>query len=73
MPFIRFTVSKYYTYIVTLILLFSKIIFTYSYCAEKGLIYIIIAALSSRQPSFYFKYTKLNMRSFCNINSVFKN
>jgi hypothetical protein len=45
---IRFTVFKYYTYIVTLILLFNKIIPTYSCCVEKGLIYIIITALFSR-------------------------
>ena len=44
---------------------------TYSRCTEKGLIYITITALSSRQPSFYAKYTKLNIYSFCNIYLVF--
>ena len=44
---------------------------TYSYYAEKGLIYIVIIAPSSRQPFFYTKYTKLNMRLFCDIRLVF--
>ena len=50
MPPIRFLASKhsaYYSKLVAIILLLSKIIPTYSYCAEKGLIYITIAALSS--------------------------
>ena len=41
---------------------------TYSYYAEKELIYIIIIALLGRQPSFYAKCTKLNIRLFYNIH-----
>jgi hypothetical protein len=44
MPSVRSLISKYYTYIVTLILLFSEIMPTYSYCIVKGLVYIIITA-----------------------------
>jgi hypothetical protein len=47
MPSIKSIVFKYYTYIVTLVLLFNEIIPTYSRYAEKGLVYIAIAALSS--------------------------
>ena len=43
---------------------------TYLQYAEKGLIYIIIIALSSRQPFSYTKYIKLNIYSFYNIHSV---
>ena len=71
MPFIRSLVSKYYTYIVTLILLLSAIIPIYSCYTEKKLVYVIIAALSGCQPSSYFKYIKLNMCSSCNIKLVF--
>jgi hypothetical protein len=42
MPSVRFLVSKHCAYIVALILLLSEIIPTYSCCAVKGLIYIII-------------------------------
>ena len=50
-----------------MILLLSEIIPTYSYYAEKGLVYIIIIALSSRQPFSCVEYIKLNMRSTYNI------
>ena len=70
MPFIRSLAFKYTAYcfkLVAVILSLSEIIPTCSHCAEKGLIYITIVALLSRQPSSYTKYTKLNMRSSCNI------
>ena len=70
MPFIRSSASKRRAYIVTVILLLSKIMPTYSRCMLKGLVYIAIIAFLSRQPSSYIKYTKLNMRSSCNIQSV---
>ena len=70
MPPIRSSVSERRTYIVAVILLLSKVILTYSCCVLKGLIYIIIMALSSRQLFLYAKYTKLNMRSSCDIKSV---
>ena len=43
------------------------IICPYSRCLEKGLIYIIIIAPSSRQPSFYSKCIKSNICSYYNI------
>ena len=54
----------------SIILLLSEIMLLYSCCAEKKLVYIIIIALSSRQPSFYVKCTKLNMYLFCNVRLV---
>ena len=70
MPFIRSLASKRYTYVIAVILLLNKIMPTYSCCVFKGLVYIIIIAPLNCQPSFYTKYTKLNMRSSCNIKSV---
>ena len=61
MPFIRSLASKCRTYVVAVILLFGKIMPTYSCCVSKGLVYIIIIALLGRQPFFCAKYTKLNM------------
>ena len=61
MPFIRSLVSKYHTYIVTLILLLSVIMPIYSCYIEKKLIYIIIIAPFSHQPLSYFKCIKLNI------------
>ena len=43
---------------------------SYSCCEKKKLVYIIIIAPFSYQPSFYIKYTKLNMYLFCNVRSV---
>ena len=45
----------YYFKLVAIILLLGKIMPTYSYYAEKGLIYIIIIAPLSRQPFSYAK------------------
>ena len=73
MPFVRSSVSKYLAYyskLVAVILLLGKIIPTYSYYAEKGLLYIKIIALFSCQPSFCVKCTKLNICSSYNICSV---
>ena len=50
MPSIKSSASKHSAYcskLIAVILLLSKIIPTYSYCIEKGLVYIIIIALSS--------------------------
>jgi hypothetical protein len=74
MPPVRSLTFKYLAYhskLVVVILLFNKIMPSYSRYMEKGLVYIIIAAPSSHQPSSYFKYIKLNMYSSCNIYSVF--
>ena len=70
MPLIRSLASKYRTYVIAVILLLSKIMPTYSRCVLKGLVYIIIIAPLGCQPSFYTKYTKLNMRSSCNIRLI---
>ena len=70
MPPIRSSASKrltHYFKLVAVILLLSKIMPICSYYVLKGLVYIIIIALSSRQPSFYAKCTKLNMHLSCDI------
>ena len=69
-PFIRSLISKHYACVVAIIFLLSKIILTYSRYMLKGLVYITIIALLGRQPSFYAKYTKLNIYLSCNIRSV---
>ena len=70
MPPIRSLASKRRTYTVAVILLLGEIIPSYSYYKEKKLIYIIIIAPFSRQPSFYIKCTKSNMYSSCNVKLV---
>ena len=70
MPFVRSLAFKRRAYVVAVIFLLSKIMPTYSCCVLKGLVYIIIIAFLGRQPSFYTKYTKLNMYLSCNIRSV---
>ena len=67
---IRSLVSERCTYIIAIIFLLSKIIPIYFCYILKGLVYIIIITLSSRQSSFYTKYTKSNMRSFCDIRLI---
>ena len=74
MPLIRSSVFKCLARrfkLVAVILLLSKIMPTYSCCAEKGLVYITIITLSGRQPSFYMECIKLNIRSFCNVCLIF--
>ena len=70
MPFIRSLVSKRHARIVAVILLLSKIMPTCSCCVLKGLVYIVIVAPLGRQPSFYTKCIKLNMRSSYNVKLV---
>ena len=70
MPFIRSLASKRRAYIVAVILLLGEIMPSYSYCNKKKLVYIIIIAPFSRQPSFYFKCTKLNIHLSYNVKSV---
>ena len=48
----------------------GEIMPSYSCYKEKKLVYIIITAPSSHQPSLYIEYTKLNMRLSCNIKLV---
>ena len=50
MPFVRSLAFKHFAYrfkLVAVILLLNEIMPTYSRCAEKGLVYIIIMALFS--------------------------
>ena len=70
MPFIRSSVFKrtaYYFKLVAVILSLGEIMPTYFYYTEKRLVCVKIIALLGRQPSFYIKYTKLNMRLSYNI------
>ena len=68
---IRSLASKYRAYTVTVILLLNKIMPSCSRCKEKKLVYIIITAPFSRQPSSYIKCTKSNIYSSCNVRLVF--
>ena len=69
-PPIRSLASERRAYIVAVIFLLSKIMPTYSRCVLKGLVYIAIIAPLGRQPSFYIKYTKLNIYLSCDIKLV---
>ena len=73
MPPIRSLAFVHRALLTTSIFLDSEIISPYSYYAKKGLVYIIITALSSRQPSSYSKCTKANTYSLCNMRSVSTN
>ena len=70
MPPVRSLIFKRHVYIIAVILLLSEIMPICSRCVLKKLVYIIIAALFSRQPSSYSKCTKSNMRLSCNIRLV---
>ena len=70
MPFIKSSISAYCAKLVAVIFLLSEIMPSYSCYKEKKLVYIIITAPFGRQPSFYIKYTKLNIRLSCNVKSV---
>ena len=70
MPPIRSSASKRCAYIVAMIFLFNKIMPSCSCYKEKKLVYIIIIAPFSCQPSFYIKCTKSNIRLSYNIKSV---
>ena len=70
MPPTRSLISKhsaYYSKLIAIILLLGKTILFYSRYTEKGLVYIIITALSSCQPSSCAKCTKLNICTLYNI------
>ena len=70
MPPIRSLASKCRAYTVAVIFLLGEIMPMCSYYIEKKLVYIIIIAPSSRQLSFYFKYTKSNIHLSCNVKLV---
>ena len=69
-PFIRSLASKHHTYTVAVIFLLGEIMPSYSYYKEKKLVYIVIMAPFSCQPSSYFKCIKLNIHLSCNVRSV---
>jgi len=56
--------------VVLKILLLGKAMPSYSRCADKKLVYIIITALSGCQLFSCAKYTKLNIRSSCDVKLV---
>ena len=62
--------TAYYFKLVAIILLLNKIMPTYSYCVEKGLIYITIIAPLGHQPSSYTKCTKSNIHLSCDVKLV---
>ena len=72
MPPVRFSVSTHHAKLVAVIFSLSEIMPFYSCCKEKKLVYVVIVALFSHQPSSYIKYTKLNMRLTYNIKLVSK-
>ena len=73
MPPIRSTASKRCALLAMSISLNREIISPCSYCIKKGLVYIAIIFLASRQSSFYLKCTKANTRLSCNVCLVFFN
>ena len=70
MPLIRSLASKCCVYVVSVIFLFGEIMPIYSRYTKKKLVCVVIAAPFSYQPSSYFKCTKSNMRSSCNVKLV---
>ena len=70
MPPIRSLVFACYILLAISISLDSEIISPCSYYIKKKLVYIVIAAPFSHQPSFYFKYIKANIYSLYNVHLV---
>ena len=73
MPPIRSLASIRHALLAASISLDGEIMSPYSYYAKKGLVYIIIIAPFSHQPSSCFKCTKANTCSLCNVRSVSTN
>ena len=69
-PAVRLIVSEHYTLLTSSITFNGEIMSPYSCYVKKGLVCIAIMESSSHQPSFYFKYTKLNTCVLYNIHSV---
>ena len=70
MPSIRSLASACYILLTISISLNREIMSSCSCCIKKELVYIIIAALFSRQLSSCFKCTKANTHSLCDIHLV---
>ena len=73
MPFIRFIILKRCTFLILSISLNREIINPYSYCAKKGLVYIIIITPSGYYPFFCLECTKANIYLLYNVRLVFIN
>ena len=73
MPPIRSLASVRCVLLAASISLDSEIMSPCSHYAKKGLVYITIIAPFSRQPSSYFKCTKANTYSLCDVRLVFTN
>ena len=73
MPLIRSLASVHCVLLAVSISLDGEIMSSYSYYTKKGLVYIIIIALFSRQSFFYSKYTKANICSLYNMRLVSTN
>ena len=69
-PLIKSLVSERRLRLVSLILSLGEIMLLYFYYIQKKLSYIIILAPFNRQPFFYTKCTKLNIRLSCNVRLV---
>ena len=70
MPSIRSLVFIYYILLAISIFLNGEIMSPYSYCMKKGLVYIIIIDLFSRQLSSYLECIKANTYFLCDMRSV---
>ena len=73
MPAIRLIVLEHRALLTSSIALNGEIINPCSHCIKKGLVYVAIADLSSRQPSSYSKCIKLNTYASYDVHSVFFN
>ena len=73
MPPIRSSATAYCVLLAASISLNSEIMSPYSCYVKKGLVYIIITALFSCQPSSYLKYIKVNTCFSYNICLVSNN
>ena len=69
-PLIKFLASECRLRLVSLILFLGEIMPSYSCYVEKRLFYITILVSFSCQPSFYTKYTKLNIYLSCDVRLV---
>ena len=70
MPPVRSTASGRRNKLMSLILSVSKVMPSCSYYIKKGLLCIVIASPSNRQPSSCAKCIKVNIRSSCNVYLV---
>ena len=69
-PSIRSLAFKYWAKLVSIIILLGKIMPSYSRYIERRLLYIIIVALFSYQPSSCTECTRVNMWASYNIHLV---